>query len=149
MSDNKIILKAEDLDGYLTQEDMDDLNTLDKMFKETMKSFEPVNEEKIVEGYDKMGKEMQKICSKHPNIKVYSFETEEGAHAEASHVIPKLRELRLNAIYVFQFSKFINFVSGTRRIAYKNFFLLFFPFFQIILTRFGIPFHIRQINNRE
>ena len=93
MSDNKIILKAEDLDGYLTKEDMDDLNTLDKMFKETMKSFEPVNEEKIVEGYDKMGKEMQKICSKHPNIKVYSFETEEGAHAEASHVISKLRDV--------------------------------------------------------
>jgi len=93
MADNKIILKAEDLDGYLTQEDMNDLNTLDNMFKETMKSFEPVNEEKIVEGYDKMGKAMQEICKKHPNIKVYSFETEEGAHAEASHVISKLRDI--------------------------------------------------------
>ena len=93
MSDNKIILKAEDLDGYLTADDMADLKTLDTMFKDTMKSFEPVDQEKIVEGYDKMGKKMQEICAKHPNIKVYSFETEEGAHAEASHVISKLRDV--------------------------------------------------------
>ncbi len=93
MSDNKIILKAEDLDGYLTADDMADLKTLDTMFKHTMKSFEPVDEEKIVEGYDKMGKKMQEICAKHPNIKVYSFETEEGSHAEASHVISKLRDV--------------------------------------------------------
>ena len=70
---NKIILKAEDLDGYLTSEDMSDLKSLEEMFKETMKSFDPVNEQKIIEGYDKMGHEMQKICSKHPAIKVYSF----------------------------------------------------------------------------
>ena len=93
MSDNKIILKAEDLDGYLTADDMADLKTLDTMFKDTMKSFEPVDEVKIVEGYDRMGKKMQEICAKHPNIKVYSFETEEGSHAEASHVISKLRDV--------------------------------------------------------
>ena len=93
MADNKIIVKAEDLDGYLTNEDMQDLDLLDGMFKETMKSFDPVDEEKIVDGYDKMGKAMQEICKKHPNIKVYSFETEEGAHAEASHVISKLRDI--------------------------------------------------------
>ena len=34
MADNKIILKAEDLDGYLTAEDMSDLNSLEEMFKE-------------------------------------------------------------------------------------------------------------------
>ena len=39
---NKIILKAEDLDGYLTSEDMNDLKNLEVMFKETMKSFQPV-----------------------------------------------------------------------------------------------------------
>ncbi|WP_027727421.1 uracil phosphoribosyltransferase [Treponema sp. C6A8] len=93
MSDNKIILKAEDLDGYLTAEDMSDLKRLDEMFKETMQSFEPVDEAKIVEGYDKLGKEMQAICAKHPNIKVFSFVTEEGAHAECSRVISKLRDI--------------------------------------------------------
>ena len=93
MKDNKIVLKAEDLDGYLTKEDMEDLKRLDDMFKETMKSFEPVDEEKIVQGYDKLGKEMQAICAKHPNIKVFSFVTEEGAHAECSRVISKLRDI--------------------------------------------------------
>ena len=59
--DNKIILKAEDLDGYLTQEDMADLQNLEVMFKETMKAFEPKDDAKIIEGYDKLGHEMQKI----------------------------------------------------------------------------------------
>ena len=34
--DNKIILKAEDLDGYLTDEDQKDLGELEVMFKDTM-----------------------------------------------------------------------------------------------------------------
>ncbi|MCR4823522.1 MAG: uracil phosphoribosyltransferase [Treponema sp.] len=90
----KIILKAEDLDGYLTDEDIADLKDLDEMFKETMKSFEPVNKDKIIEGYDKMGHEMHGICRKHPRIKVYSFETDLQAQAEASRVISKLRDER-------------------------------------------------------
>ena len=91
---NKIILKAEDLDGYLTKEDQEDLNRLDEMFKETMKFFEPKNEAKIIEGYDRMGHEMQKICKSHPQVKVYSFETDVQAQAEASRVISKLRDER-------------------------------------------------------
>ena len=94
MANNKIILKAEDLDGYLTRQDLLDLERLDKMFKETMKSFDPVDEAKIIEGYDKMGHAMQEICASHPNVRVYSFVTEEGAHAEASRVISKLRDER-------------------------------------------------------
>ncbi len=94
MANDKIILKAEDLDGYLTRQDLLDLERLDKMFKETMKSFDPVDEQKIIEGYDKMGHAMQEICASHPNVRVYSFVTEEGAHAEASRVISKLRDER-------------------------------------------------------
>ena len=41
--ENKIILKAEDLDGYLTKEDQSDLNELEVLFKETMQYFEPKN----------------------------------------------------------------------------------------------------------
>ena len=94
MASDKIILKAEDLDGYLTRQDLLDLERLDKMFKETMKSFDPVDEAKIIEGYDKMGHAMQEICASHQNVRVYSFVTEEGAHAEASRVIAKLRDER-------------------------------------------------------
>ena len=87
----KIILKAEDLDGYLTNDDMAELKQLDEMFTETMRYFNPVDEAKIIDSFDKMGHEMHAICKKHPNIKVYSFETEQQAQAEASRVIAKLR----------------------------------------------------------
>jgi uracil phosphoribosyltransferase len=93
MTDDKVVLKAEDLDGYLTRQDLLDLDVLDKMYKETMKSFDPVNEDKIIEAYDKMGHKMQEICAAHPQIRVFSFVTEEGAHAEASRVIAKLRDV--------------------------------------------------------
>src|SRR5574344_2071035 len=91
---DKVILKAEDLDGYLTKDDQNDLKTLEGMYKETMKSFDPVNEAAIVKSFDEMGHKMQDICSRNPNIKVYSFVTEEGAHAEASRVIAKLRDVK-------------------------------------------------------
>jgi uracil phosphoribosyltransferase len=41
-----------------------------------------------------MGHVMQDICKVAPGIKVYSFETEETSHAEASRVIAKLRDIR-------------------------------------------------------
>ena len=91
---NKIILKAEDLDGYLTNTDIEELQSLDAMFKETMQYFNPINEEKIIECYDRMGHEMQTICKKHPSIKVYSFETDVQAQAEASTVISRLRDIQ-------------------------------------------------------
>lgn len=93
MADDKVVLKAEDLDGYLTRQDLQDLDTLDKMYKETMKSFDPINEQKIIDAYDRMGHKMQEICAAHPQIRVFSFVTEEGAHAEASRVIAKLRDV--------------------------------------------------------
>ncbi|MDD7014411.1 MAG: uracil phosphoribosyltransferase [Spirochaetales bacterium] len=93
MSEEKIVLKAEDLDGYLTQEDQDDLKELQDMYEDTYKHFLTVNEDSIAKSFDTMGHKMQEICAKHPNIKVYSFETEEGAHAEASRVISKLRDI--------------------------------------------------------
>ncbi|MBO5607772.1 MAG: uracil phosphoribosyltransferase [Treponema sp.] len=94
MGDGKIVLKAEDLDGYLTAEDQNDLQTLQAMYAETMQSFAPVNKDAVIRSFDEMGHKMQEICAKHPNIKVYSFDTEEGAHAEASRVISKLRDVR-------------------------------------------------------
>ena len=94
MSEEKIILKAEDLDGYLTEDDQNDLRTLEAMYKDALKAFNPVDQEKIVSSFDEMGHKMQDICAKHPNIKVFSFDTEEGAHAEASRVISKLRDVR-------------------------------------------------------
>lgn len=94
MSDEKIILKAEDLDGYLTAQDQDDLARLSKMYGEAMKSFSPLDKAATIAHFDKMGHAMQEILAAHPSIKVFSFETgEEGSHAEASRVISKLRNV--------------------------------------------------------
>lgn len=98
MIDNKdkVILKAEDLDGYLTSQDISDLKRIEDMYHETMKSFVPYNHEKIIATYDEMGHALQEICAEHSQIKVYSFVTEEGAHAEASRVTSKLRDINTN-----------------------------------------------------
>src|SRR5574344_1076929 len=93
-NEEKVILKAEDLDGYLTKDDQNDLKTLEEMYKGAMKAFEPKDEGAIIKAFDEMGHKMQDICAKNPNIKVYSFVTEEGAHAEASRVIAKLRDIK-------------------------------------------------------
>ncbi|MBQ0003134.1 MAG: uracil phosphoribosyltransferase [Treponema sp.] len=96
MADDKIILKAEDLDGYLTEQDMKDLQNLEDMYNQAMTNFSPLNIENTINAYDKMGKAMQDICAQHPAVQVFSFVTEEGAHAEASRVISKLRDVNTN-----------------------------------------------------
>ena len=93
MNVDKIVLKAEDLDGYLTKDDLDDLARLQEMYKGAISHFAAEDKDAIIRDFDEMGHEMQNICSKHPNLKVYSFDTEEGAHAEASRVIAKLRSV--------------------------------------------------------
>ncbi len=94
MADGKIVLNAEDLDGYLTARDLDDLARLSKMYGEAMKNFSPLDKAATIEHFDKMGQVMQEILRAHPSIKVFSFETgEEGSHAEASRVISKLRDV--------------------------------------------------------
>ncbi len=94
MADGKIVLNAEDLDGYLTARDLDDLARLSKMYGEAMKNFSPLDKAATIEHFDKMGQVMQEILREHPSIKVFSFETgEEGSHAEASRVISKLRNV--------------------------------------------------------
>lgn len=92
-SKDKVILKAEDLDGYLSRQDILNLKRIDEMYEETMKSFVPYDREKIIATYDEMGHALQEICAGHPRIRVYSFVTEEGAHAEASRVTSKLRDI--------------------------------------------------------
>lgn len=92
MNDDKVVLKAEDLDGYLTEEDQKDLQTLEDMYSKTYQYFASEDKNQIIQSFDAMGHKMQEICLKHPNIKVYSFETDYGAQAEASRVISKLRD---------------------------------------------------------
>lgn len=89
----KIILKAEDLDGYLKEQDFKDIERIQLMCDENLRAFEPLDKDKVIENFDKIGHELQKICKEHTRVKVFSFETEAASHAEASRVISKLRDI--------------------------------------------------------
>ena len=102
---SKVILKAEDLDGYLIEKDQDYLSKLDKLYDEAMESFKVLSaggfsstmateEKKIISLYNEMGQVMQDVCKEVPGLKVFSFETQEESHAEASRVIAKLRDVK-------------------------------------------------------
>ena len=102
---SKVVLKAQDLDGYLTEADKASLARMDAQYRQAMVSFnilstaasesERRKEEKGLIGlYNEMGSAMQEICSKEKGIQVYSFVTPQGSHGEASRLIAKLRDVR-------------------------------------------------------
>ena len=85
---SKIILKAEDLDGYLTEQDNLYLQEMDNLYAKAMDSFKIISsggfsstlaneEKKVIEVFNEMGHLMQKICHEVPGLHVFSFDTEE------------------------------------------------------------------------
>ena len=102
---SKVVLGADSLDGYLTEKDQAYLARMDGLYARAMDSFKILaaggfssalanEEKKVIDIYNEMGHIMQEICKEAPGIKVFSFETEEQSHAEASRVIAKLRDIR-------------------------------------------------------
>jgi uracil phosphoribosyltransferase len=102
---NKIILKAEDLDGYLTETDKVRLSQMDGIYHQVMKRFTILNtsssegernreEAALIRLYNEMGSLMQDICTDEPDIQVYSFLTSQENHSEASRLIAKIRDIR-------------------------------------------------------
>jgi uracil phosphoribosyltransferase len=102
---NTVVLKAEDLDGYLTAEDKDRLARMDKVYQEVMGIFEELShanqvearrlaEEGLISRCNDMGALMQEICAEEAGLHVYSFQTPHESHAEASRLIAKLRDVR-------------------------------------------------------
>ena len=101
---SKIVLQASDLDGYLTEEDKKTISLMDGMFAEAMQLFPGLGpgsdggerqkaRDKLIALYNEMGKSMQDIARREPNIHVYSFETPRSNHGEASRLIAKLRDI--------------------------------------------------------
>jgi uracil phosphoribosyltransferase len=102
---SKVVLKAQDLDGFLTESDKASLARMDAQYRQAMVSFnilstaatdgERRREEKHLIGlYNDMGSAMQEICSGEKGIQVYSFVTPPESHGEASRLIAKLRDVR-------------------------------------------------------
>jgi uracil phosphoribosyltransferase len=101
---NRVILKAEDLDGYLSGSDRDYLSQMNGQYREVMESFKLLSsgipeerrkaEDRLIALYNEMGLLMQEICKTEKGLHVYSFLTPQGSHAEASRLIAKLRDVR-------------------------------------------------------
>ena len=102
---NKVVLKAEDLDGYLSAADRAILDRMDGLYRQAMVSFQILShesdvsthkrEENVLIGhYNGMGALLQEICKAEPRIQVYSFVTPSANHGEASRLIAKLRDVR-------------------------------------------------------
>jgi uracil phosphoribosyltransferase len=98
--DKKVILKAGDLDGYLSAADKDYLSRMDALYGKVLGIFprlsskiETSAEDALIALYNEMGRLMQEICHEIPGINVYSFLTPQENHPEASRLISKLRDL--------------------------------------------------------
>ncbi|MDR1277217.1 MAG: uracil phosphoribosyltransferase [Treponema sp.] len=101
---NKVVLKAEDLDGYLTAADWDYLSRMNQLYDRVMENFKRLSsgmpeerrsaEDTLISLYNEMGIMMQEICREAPGIHVYSFLTPQESHPEASRLIAKLRDVR-------------------------------------------------------
>jgi uracil phosphoribosyltransferase len=102
---SKVVLKAQDLDGFLTQADKASLGRMDALYRQAMVSFNILNsassasergkeEKTLISLYNDMGALMQEICKDEDRIQVYSFVTPQESHGEASRLIAKLRDVR-------------------------------------------------------
>ena len=102
---SKIILKANDLDGYLTESDKESIEKMRSYYEEAIKMYETIStsnftdkieasKKELINIYNRMGVLMQEITEEIPAIKVYSFETPRESHGEASRLIAKLRDVR-------------------------------------------------------
>jgi uracil phosphoribosyltransferase len=102
---NNVILKAEALDGYLSESDKTSLFRMDKVYREALSCFSILSttksdverkqeEDALIRLYNEMGDLMQEICKNEPGINVYSFLTPDESHAETSRLIAKLRDVR-------------------------------------------------------
>jgi uracil phosphoribosyltransferase len=102
---NKVVLKAEDLDGYLTDSDKLNLSQMDGIYKRVLDCFTILtstrsvterkqSEDSLISLYNEMGSLMQDICKSNTGIQVYSFLTPHESHSEASRLIAKLRDVR-------------------------------------------------------
>ena len=102
---DKIILQAADLDGFLSPGDRKSIAAVSDKYGEAVKEFPALAsghdieakkraEEKLIQIFNDLGELMQEIVTKEHPIHVYSLETPEFIHGEASRLVAKLRDSR-------------------------------------------------------
>ncbi|MBU1243903.1 uracil phosphoribosyltransferase [Myxococcota bacterium] len=99
----KLILRAMDLDGFLTERDHEKIRILDARYEEAMsvfRQYDPASDraeevrDRMIGLYSELGHVMHEMLGEEKNIHVFSFETPPFIHGEASRLIAKLRDVR-------------------------------------------------------
>lgn len=140
---SKFVLKASDLDGFLTEQDKTYLSRMDGLYSEALQAFEILSSSqnearlkaakaRLIELYTLMGKLMQEITREEPSIRVYSFVTPRENHGQASRLIAKLRDVRTQRqefVYYMQraYEMLFNFAYTEDTSASKNYLIVRTP----------------------
>ncbi len=102
---DKVVLRARDLDEYLTADDRSLVQEMDGLYEKALETMKVLNsapneqrqqraKQSLIELYQVMGDRMQELIGAEPRVKVYSFQTPRAVHGEASRLIAKLRDTR-------------------------------------------------------
>jgi uracil phosphoribosyltransferase len=100
---DKVVLQAADLDGYLTSGDLTAIADVDALFERTLADFVRLEtapgdaaaaRERLLALFRTVGERMAAVVAGEPRIHVYSLETPEFIHGEASRLVAKLRDVR-------------------------------------------------------
>jgi uracil phosphoribosyltransferase len=97
-----VILHAADLDGFLEPGDRRNIDSMSLMYGRAVELFRSYAEadagarkksaeKKLIAFYNEMGDRMREITGAYRAVHVYSFETHDTIHGEASRLIAKLR----------------------------------------------------------
>ena len=140
---SKVILKAQDLDGFLTEADKASLGRMDALYRQAMVSFSILSaagtgderkreEGRLIEHFNAMGELMKEICAPEPRVQVYCFSTPHESHSEASRLIAKLRDVgtgRQEFTYYIQraYELLFNLAFGGARSPNKNYLIVKTP----------------------
>jgi uracil phosphoribosyltransferase len=101
---DKVVLQAADLDGYLTAADNEAIAGLGKLYDRGLEDSAVLEhggaseragaEERLLACFNELGERMQAVVAGEKRIHVYSLETPEFIHGEASRLVAKLRDER-------------------------------------------------------
>ena len=101
---DKVVLQAADLDGYLTRADQEAITGVGKLYGRAQADFLELEsgaapgrgkaEERLLALFNELGEKLQTVVGGEKRIHVYSLETPEFIHGEASRLVAKLRDAR-------------------------------------------------------
>jgi uracil phosphoribosyltransferase len=100
----KVVMQAADLDGYLNPADQEAIAKVGNLYRRALEDFIRLDsgniqeqqsaEERLLALFNELGERMQAVVNDEKRIHVYSLETPEFIHGEASRLVAKLRDAR-------------------------------------------------------